>query len=491
MAAHERELRFTDRMSDHEALMWSIEKDPWLNPNGASLTILDRPLDLDHFRATMRNAVVKMPRLYERVVPGLARLSPPAWAPDPEFDIDFHVRHVELPAPGSERELLDLAARLYQEPLDRTRPLWRFVVIDGVEGGRSALWAIMHHAISDGIGQLRMAELYQQLDPERSTAARGRSRCRRGERRRQPFGQGTGRRPGARVRQHGDEDVRSPDPPAAGRRPPRRWRGDDLARGSATGGRQARRGGRDRDLDRRRTGRVGQRRARRIAAVEAAIAAPPTRVGVGAARRSEGGRPAFRCLDQRSVPGRADRGRRAVSHRPGRRGRRLQHQFRAQHAHRQCDRGKLVHPDPGAGRRCADVARRTRRRHSCPAGGRPGGDGVRGRHERSVGHRQPAAHVGGHAGRPRRGGPDRLRDVQPAAARRSRCTSPGLARATSSRWVPWRAPGATRPRCRTTGASTSDCSSTRSPSTLRPTSATPSSRRSPTSSVQPGRQTRR
>ena len=166
MAAHEREMRFTDRMSDHEALMWSIEKDPWLNPNGASLTILDRPLDLDHFRATMRNAVVKMPRLYERVVPGLARLSPPAWAPDPEFDVDFHVRHLELPAPGTERALFDMAAQLYLEPLDRTRPLWRFVVIDGVEGGRSALWAIMHHAISDGIGQLRMAELYQQTDPD-------------------------------------------------------------------------------------------------------------------------------------------------------------------------------------------------------------------------------------------------------------------------------------------------------------------------------------
>ena len=51
MAAREREMRFSDRMSDHEALMWSIEKDPWLNPNGASLTILDRPLDFDHFRA--------------------------------------------------------------------------------------------------------------------------------------------------------------------------------------------------------------------------------------------------------------------------------------------------------------------------------------------------------------------------------------------------------------------------------------------------------
>jgi diacylglycerol O-acyltransferase len=165
MAKREREMRFDDRMSDHESLMWNIEKDPWLNPSGASLTILDGPLDQDHFRRTMRRAVSKMPRLYERVVPGLGRLAPPAWVPDPEFDIEYHTRRIRLPKPGSERQLFDLAAQLYQEPLDRTRPLWRFVVIDGLKGGQSAIWSIVHHAVSDGIGQLRMAEMYQQFDP--------------------------------------------------------------------------------------------------------------------------------------------------------------------------------------------------------------------------------------------------------------------------------------------------------------------------------------
>jgi diacylglycerol O-acyltransferase / wax synthase len=162
----EREQRFSGRMSDHEALMWNVEKDPWLNPSGASLTLLQGTVDADHFRRTMRRAVAKMPRLYERVVPGLGRLAPPAWVPDPEFDIDYHVRHLRLPKPGTERQLFDLAAQLYQEPLDRTRPLWRFVVIDGLRGGRSAIWAIVHHAVSDGIGQLRMAEMYQQLSPD-------------------------------------------------------------------------------------------------------------------------------------------------------------------------------------------------------------------------------------------------------------------------------------------------------------------------------------
>jgi len=161
----EREMRFSDRMSDHEALMWNIEKDPWLNPSGASVTILKGTVDADHFRRTLRTAVAKMPRLYERVVPGLGRLAPPAWVPDPEFDIEHHMRRLRLPKPGTERQLLDLAAQLYLEPLDRTRPLWRFVIIDGLQGGRSAIWAIVHHAVSDGIGQLRMAEMYQQLDP--------------------------------------------------------------------------------------------------------------------------------------------------------------------------------------------------------------------------------------------------------------------------------------------------------------------------------------
>ena len=162
----EREQRFSDRMSDHEALMWNIEKDPWLNPSGAALTIMQGSINEEHFRRTMRRAVAKMPRLYERVVPGLGRLAPPAWVPDPEFDLDYHMRRLRLPKPGTEQQLFDLAAQLYQEPLDRTRPLWRFVVIDGLKGGRSAIWSIVHHAVADGIGQLRMAEMYQQREPD-------------------------------------------------------------------------------------------------------------------------------------------------------------------------------------------------------------------------------------------------------------------------------------------------------------------------------------
>jgi len=164
MATREREVDNADRMSEHEALMWSIEKDPWLNPSGGSIVLLDQPVDHARFMRQMRAGIARTPRLYQRAVPGFGRISTPAWVPDAEFDINAHVREVVLPGPGTDRQLLDLAAQLYSEPLDRTRPLWRFVLISGLEGGRGALWAIIHHSVADGIGQMRMAEMYQDLE---------------------------------------------------------------------------------------------------------------------------------------------------------------------------------------------------------------------------------------------------------------------------------------------------------------------------------------
>ena len=163
MSERTRELRFEQKMTDAEALMWNIEKDPWLNPNGAMISILDRPLDVDTFTERIRYAVSEIPRLRERVVPAFGRLAPPTWATDPEFDFDFHVRHVSLPAPGTERQLYDLATRWYEDPYDRTRPLWMFVVVDGLEGGRGALFSKMHHSITDGIGAMRLSEKYLDL----------------------------------------------------------------------------------------------------------------------------------------------------------------------------------------------------------------------------------------------------------------------------------------------------------------------------------------
>ena len=68
----------------------------------------------------------------------------------PTSTIDHHVRHIALPRPGSMRQLLDLATLIVADPFERTRPLWQFVVVDGLRGGKSALIQKMHHTVTDG-----------------------------------------------------------------------------------------------------------------------------------------------------------------------------------------------------------------------------------------------------------------------------------------------------------------------------------------------------
>lgn len=147
-------------MSDAEALMWNLEKDPHLSASIANVTILDQAPDRDRLRARLGRAAATIPRLHQRVVPALGRMAPPEWRADPSFDLDYHLRWVALPAPGSMRQLLDLAATVVNDPFDRTRALWEFVVVEGLEGGRAAMVQKLHHAIADGIGAIRISEQF-------------------------------------------------------------------------------------------------------------------------------------------------------------------------------------------------------------------------------------------------------------------------------------------------------------------------------------------
>ncbi len=146
-----------ERMSDTEALMWNLEKDPFLSSTFANVTILDQAPELDRFRAKMTVAVESVPRLRQRVVPAFGRLAPPEWRTDPDFDLDHHIRRIALPGEGTVRDLLDLAAVFVNDPFDRTRPLWEFVFVEGLAGGRTAMLQKLHHTITDGEGGVRMS----------------------------------------------------------------------------------------------------------------------------------------------------------------------------------------------------------------------------------------------------------------------------------------------------------------------------------------------
>ncbi|HET8717789.1 MAG TPA: wax ester/triacylglycerol synthase family O-acyltransferase [Nocardioidaceae bacterium] len=109
-----------------------------------------------HLAEPFRQRLVQVPL-------GLGR---PYWIDDPAFDIEFHLREVALPAPGSHQQLGEQVARIHARPLDRRRPLWEAYVITGLEDGRAAFYTKVHHAAIDGVSGAEILETILDVTPE-------------------------------------------------------------------------------------------------------------------------------------------------------------------------------------------------------------------------------------------------------------------------------------------------------------------------------------
>ncbi len=151
------ELRYESRMSDSDALMWTIEKDPLLRSTITAVSLLDGPVDAKRFHEKVERASRVIPRLRQRVVGNPYSLAPPRWEVDPNFDLGYHLRTVNVGGAGGERELLELAQWVAMQGFDRARPLWEMYLVEGMADGRSALIQKVHHAITDGVGSIQMA----------------------------------------------------------------------------------------------------------------------------------------------------------------------------------------------------------------------------------------------------------------------------------------------------------------------------------------------
>lgn len=123
-------------------------------------------LTLERFTRLVTERLPLVPLFRRRLMTVPFGLDHPYWIEDPDFDLEFHLRHMALPAPGSKEQLAALVARLHAQPLDLRRPLWEAYVISGLEGGRTAVYTKTHHCAIDGTSGAEILTALLDLDPK-------------------------------------------------------------------------------------------------------------------------------------------------------------------------------------------------------------------------------------------------------------------------------------------------------------------------------------
>ncbi|MGI9592522.1 MAG: WS/DGAT/MGAT family O-acyltransferase [Myxococcota bacterium] len=163
-----------DRLSGQDAtfLLWET---PSLHMHVASTLILELGpmatdaggVDFEAFKEFTESVLHRIPRYRQKLkwIPFEGR---PIWYDDPDFSIDYHVRHAALPKPGSEEQRKKLSARVMAQQLDRTRPLWEIWVVEGLQGGRFAVISKIHHCMIDGASGVDISQILMRLTPDRT-----------------------------------------------------------------------------------------------------------------------------------------------------------------------------------------------------------------------------------------------------------------------------------------------------------------------------------
>ncbi len=116
---------------------------------------------LDHVRSRLH----LVPRFRQKLAYPPVPTGRPFWIDDPAFNLEYHVRHSALPAPGSEEQLRNMAARVFSQQLDRTKPLWEIWMVQGLTRKRFAFVTKTHHALVDGVSGVDIATVLFDVKP--------------------------------------------------------------------------------------------------------------------------------------------------------------------------------------------------------------------------------------------------------------------------------------------------------------------------------------
>ena len=137
-----------------------------------SLNVYEGNLTFEDFRTFLEERLHLAPRLLQRLVTVPLGLGNPSWADDPDFDINLHLQHLALPKPGDWKSLRKLTSTMISQPLDRNRPLWEFIFVEGldsipqVEKGSVAIISKIHHAAIDGASGAEIMSLLFDASPK-------------------------------------------------------------------------------------------------------------------------------------------------------------------------------------------------------------------------------------------------------------------------------------------------------------------------------------
>src|SRR3954464_13113649 len=118
---------------------------------GAVLIFEGPPPAYEDFLSQIRGRLHLVPRYRQKLAFPPLETGRPLWIDDPNFNLEYHVRHTALPSPGSADQLRALAARVHSQRLDRSKPLWETWLVQGLEDNRFALISKTHHSMVDGV----------------------------------------------------------------------------------------------------------------------------------------------------------------------------------------------------------------------------------------------------------------------------------------------------------------------------------------------------
>lgn len=145
-------------LRNSDAFAWAMETDASLRSTVVSIVTLDRTPDWDVVVDRTERLSRTVPMFRQRVVETPSP-APPRWEYDPDFDLDYHLRRVTAPAPGTFDTVLEMARRAEMAEFDRARPLWETTLVDGLADGGAALLFKVHHSLTDGIGGVQLAKI--------------------------------------------------------------------------------------------------------------------------------------------------------------------------------------------------------------------------------------------------------------------------------------------------------------------------------------------